>query len=91
MDAIDTAEPVSARLVKAALDCFLADDCHRVATRLIADILRLPFVSPAMTPMLLKDIFEEQMERPMDAAFPERLAAFNGHLFSAGLAPDAAA
>jgi hypothetical protein len=37
--------------------------------------------------MLLKDIFEEQMERPMDDAFLERLANFNGRLFSAGLAP----
>jgi len=51
------------------------------------DILRLAFVSLAMTPMLLRDIFEEQMERPMDAAFLERLALFNGHLFAAGLAP----
>jgi AcrR family transcriptional regulator len=51
------------------------------------DILRLAFVSLAMTPILLKDVFEEQMGRPMDAAFMERLAAFNGHLFSAGLAP----
>lgn len=51
------------------------------------DILRLAFVSLAMTPMLLKDIFEEQMERPMDAVFLESLAKFNGHLFSAGLAP----
>lgn len=51
------------------------------------DILRLAFVSLAMTPILLKDVFEEQMGRPMDVAFMERLAAFNGHLFSAGLAP----
>lgn len=50
------------------------------------DILRLAFVSLAMTPILLKDVFEEQMERPMDAAFLEALAAFNGHLFIAGLA-----
>jgi AcrR family transcriptional regulator len=49
------------------------------------DILRLAFVSLAMTPMLLKDIFEEQMDRPMDAAFLQRLAEFNGHLFAAGL------
>lgn len=49
------------------------------------DILRMAFISLAMTPMLLKDIFEEQMERPMDAAFLDRLAAFNGHLFAAGL------
>jgi AcrR family transcriptional regulator len=51
------------------------------------DILRLTFVSLAMTPMLLKDVFEEQMGRPMDAAFLESLAVFNGHLFAAGLAP----
>ena len=38
-------------------------------------------------PMLLKEIFEEQMGWPMDAAFLESLAAFNGHLFAAGLAP----
>ena len=31
--------------------------------------------------------FEEQMERPMDDAFLESLAMFNGHLFAAGLAP----
>lgn len=203
MGEIEPAEPVRARLVKAALECFLADDYHRVTTRLIADkagvnvsmiryyfgnkeglyeemiretmnpllamldgplmtsvagfadylklyyetmiarpefpklilkvlalnhgpgrrfiqqllergrtsgarkvatmkaegripsgidpdILRLSFVSLAMMPMLLKDIFEEQMERPMDAAFLEQLAAFNGHLFSAGMAPKAA-
>jgi AcrR family transcriptional regulator len=51
------------------------------------DILRLAFVSLAMTPLLLKDIFEEQMERPMDAAFLATLAEFNGRLFAAGLAP----
>lgn len=51
------------------------------------DILRMAFVSLAMTPMLLKEIFEEQMERPMDTAFLERLAVFNGHLFTAGLTP----
>lgn len=51
------------------------------------DILRLAFVSLAMTPILLKDIFEEQMERPMDDAFLNSLAKFNGHLFSAGLTP----
>ena len=52
------------------------------------DILRLAFVSLAMTPILLKDIFEEQMGRPMDTEFLARLATFNGHLFSAGLTPD---
>ena len=49
------------------------------------DVLRLSFVSLAMTPMLLKDIFEEQMERPMDAAFLDRLARMNGTLLAAGL------
>ena len=197
----DTAEPVRARLIRAALDCFLADDYHRVTTRMISeraganasmiryyfgnkeglyeemiretlnpmlavldgpllasvsgfseflrlyydtmtarpefpklilkvlalnqgpgrrfiqqllergrtrgarkvselkakgqietaidpDILRLAFVSLAMTPILLKDIFEEQMGRQMDAEFLDRVAAFNGHLISAGLAPN---
>lgn len=63
----------------------------RVAADVDADILRLAFVSLAMTPILLKDIFEEQMERPMDGAFLKSLADFNGHLFSAGLAPVAQA
>jgi AcrR family transcriptional regulator len=198
MDDNQAAEPVRARLVKAALDCFLADDYHNVTTRLIAeraganvsmiryyfgnkeglyeemiretlaplldvldgqmlasvggfadflrlyydtmsarpefpklilkvlalnhgpgrrfiqqllergrtrgarkvadlkadgqiapgvdpDILRMAFVSLAMTPMLLKDIFEEQMDRLMDDAFLHRLAEFNGRLFTAGL------
>lgn len=60
----------------------------QIASSIDPDILRLAFVSLAMTPILLKDIFEEQMGRPMDAAFLEKLAAFNGHLFSAGLTPD---
>lgn len=49
------------------------------------DILRLTFVSLAMTPMLLKNIFETQMGQSMDAAFLAQLATFNGRLFSAGL------
>ena len=53
------------------------------------DIVRMAFVSLAMTPMLLKDIFEEQMGGPMDEAFLDKLAAFNGRLFSAGLAASA--
>lgn len=57
----------------------------QLGLRVDADILRLAFVSLAMTPMLLKDIFETQMARPMDAAFLQELAAFNGHLFAAGL------
>ena len=59
-----------------------------VAPELDADILRMAFVSLAMTPILLKDIFEEQMERPMDEAFLAALAAFNGRLFAAGLGRD---
>jgi len=51
-----------------------------------ADVLRLSFVSLAMTPILLKEIFEEQMERPMDSGFLESLARFNGQLLAAGLA-----
>jgi AcrR family transcriptional regulator len=57
----------------------------QVPPALDPDIVRMTFVSLAMTPMLLKDIFEEQMGRSMDAAFLEQMAAFNGHLFSAGL------
>lgn len=49
------------------------------------DIVRMAFVSLAMTPMLLKEVFENQMDRPMDEEFMGRLAAFNGHLFAAGL------
>lgn len=60
----------------------------QVAPSLDPDIVRMAFVSLAMMPMLLKDIFEEQMGRPMDAAFLEKLAAFNGHLFSTGLTPN---
>jgi alpha-glucosidase len=56
-----------------------------IPTDLDPDVLRLTFVSLAMMPMLLKDIFEEQMERPMNTAFLGKLAAFNGHLFTAGL------
>jgi len=49
------------------------------------DIMRIAFVSLAMTPMLLKDIFEEQTGHEMDEVFIGKLAAFNGHLFTAGL------
>jgi AcrR family transcriptional regulator len=59
----------------------------QVTSSLDPDIVRMAFVSLAMMPMLLKDIFEEQMGRTMDAAVLEKLAAFNGHLFSTGLTP----
>jgi AcrR family transcriptional regulator len=51
------------------------------------DMVRMSFISLAMTPILLKDIFEEQMGREMDAEFLDRLASLNGRLFSAGLVP----
>lgn len=50
------------------------------------DIVRMAFVSLAMTPMLLKDIFEEQRGGAMDDAFLEKLATFNGKLLAAGMA-----
>lgn len=53
------------------------------------DVLRMAFVSLAMTPMLLKDIFEERLGRKMDAAFLESLAEFNGRLFTTGIMPEA--
>ena len=59
----------------------------QIAPSLDPDVLRMAFVSLAMTPMLLKDIFEEQMGRVMDVSFLESLASFNGRLFAAGLAP----
>ena len=51
------------------------------------DILRMAFVSLAMTPMLLKGIFEQQLGREMDADFLETLAQFNGRLLLTGLTP----
>jgi AcrR family transcriptional regulator len=57
-----------------------------VAGSVNPDVLRMSFVSLAMTPMLLKDVFEEQMEAPMDEAFLELMAQFNGQLVAAGLA-----
>lgn len=63
----------------------LKADGHIDAT-LNPDIVRMAFVSLAMTPMLLKDIFEEQMSYAMDETFLDSLAVFNGRLFAAGLA-----
>ena len=51
------------------------------------DIVRMAFVSLAMMPMLLKNVFEEQMGQTMDAEFLRQLAEFNGSLFNAGLTP----
>jgi len=60
-------------------------DLGVVETDVDFDVVRLSFVSLAMTPLLLKEVFEEQMERPMDGAFLENLARFNGQLLAAGL------
>jgi AcrR family transcriptional regulator len=57
----------------------------QVTDSLDPDIVRMAFVSLAMMPMLLKDIFEEQRGEIMDTAFLEKLAEFNGHLFAMGL------
>lgn len=67
------------------VDALKADG--QIAASVDPDILRLAFVSLAMTPMLLKDIFEEQMGRTMDAEFLDALAEFNGHLLLSGLTP----
>ncbi|MGR9117571.1 MAG: TetR/AcrR family transcriptional regulator, partial [Gammaproteobacteria bacterium] len=58
----------------------------QINSSLDPDIVRMAFVSLAIMPMLLKDIFEEQMGRAMDEGFLEQLAEFNGHLFTSGLA-----
>lgn len=50
-----------------------------------ADMVRIAFVSLAMMPMLIKPVFEEQIEQEMDEAFLNQLATLNGQLFSAGL------
>lgn len=51
------------------------------------DIVRIAFVSLAMMPMLLKNVFEVQMGQRLDAAFLDELARFNGRLFETGLLP----
>jgi AcrR family transcriptional regulator len=51
------------------------------------DVVRIAFVSLAMMPMLIKEVFEAQMEQPMDELFLNNLAEFNGRLFMAGLLP----
>lgn len=59
----------------------------QVTTSLDPDIVRMTFISLAMMPMLLKNTFEEQMGRPMDLDFLEKLATFNGHLLATGMSP----
>jgi AcrR family transcriptional regulator len=57
----------------------------QIAPSVDPDVLRMTFVSMALTPILLKDIFEEQMGKEMDTEFFNRFASFNGNLLSAGL------
>lgn len=57
----------------------------QVAADTDPDIVRIAFVSLAMMPVLLKGIFEAQLERELDRGFFEKLAHFNGKLFAAGL------
>ena len=49
------------------------------------EVIRMALVSLAMTPMLLKEIFEEQWGHPMEADYLRELAKFNGRMFAAGL------
>ncbi|HPY39572.1 MAG TPA: hypothetical protein PLM98_03550, partial [Thiolinea sp.] len=59
----------------------------QVDTQIDPDMVRMAFVSLAMTPMLLKDIFEQQLGRSMDEDFLQQLAQFNGQLLAQGLLP----
>jgi AcrR family transcriptional regulator len=58
----------------------------QVEPALNPDVARMTFVSLSMMPMLLKDIFEEQLGGQMDEAFLNELAVFNGKLLVAGMA-----
>lgn len=60
----------------------------RMDTAIDPDILRISFVSLAMMPILLKDIFSQQLEREIDMEFFEMLSEFNGRLFAAVLTPE---
>ncbi len=59
----------------------------QVSAAVDPDAVHIAFVSLAMMPMLIKEVFEAHMERPMDADFLDQLAEFNGQLFTAGLMP----
>ncbi len=61
-------------------------DKGAVAPHLNPDVVRMSFISLAMTPMLLRSIFEEQMGHPIDDAFLDQLATLNGHMLTLGLA-----
>lgn len=58
-----------------------------IAQEVDPDVLRIAFVSLAMMPMLIKPVFEKQIEREMDEVFIEQLASLCGQLFSRGLLP----
>jgi AcrR family transcriptional regulator len=58
-----------------------------IAQEVDPDVIRIAFVSLAMMPMLIKPVFEKQIEREMDEAFIEQLASLCGRLFSTGLSP----
>lgn len=60
---------------------------HKIDSTIDFDVLRISFVSLAMMPMLVKNIFEENIEKEMDAEFLDKLAMFNGQLMMKGLAP----
>ncbi|EPJ52916.1 MAG: regulatory protein TetR [Osedax symbiont Rs2] len=60
---------------------------HKIDSSIDFDILRISFVSLAMMPMLVKNIFEENIEKEMDSEFLDKLAMFNGQLMMKGLAP----
>jgi hypothetical protein len=60
---------------------------HIIDESIDPDIVRIAFVSLAMMPMLLRNVFEEQLDKQMDLEFLDILATFNGKLFASGLAP----
>ncbi|MEZ8227021.1 TetR/AcrR family transcriptional regulator [Vibrio splendidus] len=60
---------------------------QEIASGIDFDVLRIAFVSLAMTPMLVKNVFEENIEKEMDAEFLDKLATFNAQLLMKGLAP----
>jgi len=60
---------------------------HGIDANIDFDLLRISFVSLAMMPMLVKNIFEENIGKEMDKEFLDKLAMFNGQLMMKGLAP----
>jgi AcrR family transcriptional regulator len=60
----------------------------QIASDVDPDVVRIAFVSLAMMPVLLKAVFEQQLEYEMDEVFFDSLAKFNGNLFVSGLLPE---